>query len=404
MSDRTVFRTRYNTSSPTLRDFARITHSLPIRVPLHGDSATFAEDGTDAHQISQAVKICADTNATLNLNWSPWYYYYNCTACKSDPRVQGEPEAAEIGLFTEYLNRAKDWVAAANKQWGTDVKITSVALDSEKFAFANAHHAVVGQQDWVGNLTRKNNLVFETVKKVLPDAHPFQYDRGGCGRCEPQWGTSPPGSDTDPFNRGIGWCADGFRYVDTYTLQPDELGDMYGLSLYTVAEPGNTRAQMNNTANRCLADPNCKAVMPTIVLGAGYRHNVSNFGATFFTTEVAGSADAHAGGGKDKFIDGRRAGPDWDYDPYYSWILGAQLNRPEEYGGNNSARWARWDMATQVQLFPGPFGNSIRDYSEGVSMRCAKLPCDHGPCTETVPCGPSKVMLRVSTTLSTGAL
>ena len=60
------------------------------------------------------------------------------------------------------------------------------------------------------------------------------------------------------------------------------------------------------------------------------------------------------------------------------------------------ARWARWDLATQVQLFPGPFGNDIRDYSEGVTMRCEKLPCDHGPCTETVPCGPSKVMLRVS--------
>ena len=173
------------------------------------------------------------------------------------------------GLFTEYLTRAKRWVAAANSKWGTDVKITSVALDSEKFAFANSHHAVVGQPDWVGNLTRKNNLVYETVKKVLPEAHPFQYDRGGCGRCQPEWGSSPPGSDKDPFNRGIGWCADGFRYVNTYTLQPDELGDMYGLSLYTVAEPGNTRAQMNNTANRCIADPHCEAVMPTIVLGAG---------------------------------------------------------------------------------------------------------------------------------------
>ena len=44
---------------------------------------------------------------------------------------------------------------------------------------------------------------------------------------------------------------------------------MYGLSLYTVAEPGNVRAQMNNTANRCLADPRCRSVIPTIVLGAG---------------------------------------------------------------------------------------------------------------------------------------
>ena len=62
------------------------------------------------------------------------------------------------GLFTEYLTRAKRWVAAANGKWGTDVKITSVALDSEKFAFANAHHAVVGQPDWVANLTRKSKI------------------------------------------------------------------------------------------------------------------------------------------------------------------------------------------------------------------------------------------------------
>lgn len=198
------------------------------------------------------------------------------------------------------------------------------------------------------------------------------------------------------------------RYVNTYTLQPDELGEMYGLSLYTVAEPGNTRLQMNNTANRCLADPHCKAVMPTIVLGAGYRHNLSNFGSTFFTTEVAGALAGHSSA-KDGLVDGRRAGPDWDYDPYYSWILGAQLNRPE-YGGTNSSRWARWDLATMVQLFPGPFGNSISDYraqaaregggdqtkakANGWGMECVPdcpSNCDRQP---KVACGPSKVMMR----------
>ena len=79
----------YNTSSPTVRDFARITHSLPIRVPLHGDSATFAEDGTDAVQIEQAVKICADTNASLNLNWSPWWarpLAYDCSRLAASRR------------------------------------------------------------------------------------------------------------------------------------------------------------------------------------------------------------------------------------------------------------------------------------------------------------------------------
>ena len=41
--------------------------------------------------------------------------------------------------------------------------------------------------------------------------------------------------------------------------------------------------------------------------------------------------------------------PDWDYDPFYSWILGAQINRPE-YGGGASSRWARWDVVGKVQL------------------------------------------------------
>ena len=37
----------YNSSSPTQVDFARITHSLPIRVPVHGDSLTFRVEDTD---------------------------------------------------------------------------------------------------------------------------------------------------------------------------------------------------------------------------------------------------------------------------------------------------------------------------------------------------------------------
>ena len=79
---------------------------------------------------------------------------------------------------------------------------------------------VVGTPEWVGNLTRKNNLVYEAIKRVLPHARPFQYDRGGCGRCQPQWATAPPGSNTDPWNRGIGYCADGFRYVNTVSGFP----------------------------------------------------------------------------------------------------------------------------------------------------------------------------------------
>jgi hypothetical protein len=142
----------YNASSPTLVDYARITHSLPFRVPLHGDSKTFRAEDTNEAELIEAVKICArpDVNATLNLNWSPWYYYYNCTNytglnCKNDPRVTGpgSPEAAEIALFTSYLTLAQSWVTAANRLIGANVKITSVALDSEKFAFANAHHAIV---------------------------------------------------------------------------------------------------------------------------------------------------------------------------------------------------------------------------------------------------------------------
>ena len=72
------------------------------------------------------------------------YYYYNCTACRNDPRVQGAPEDAELALFTSYMQRAQSWVAAANAQLGAKVQITSVALDSEKFGFQNAHAKATG--------------------------------------------------------------------------------------------------------------------------------------------------------------------------------------------------------------------------------------------------------------------
>ena len=99
-------------------------------------------------EIAEAVKICAATGASLNLNWSPWYYYFNCTECKNDPRVQGAPEDAEIALFTSYLTTAKTWVAAANRLHGSSVQIATVALDSEKFGFQNKkHNAIVGSND-----------------------------------------------------------------------------------------------------------------------------------------------------------------------------------------------------------------------------------------------------------------
>ena len=136
-------------------------------------------------------------------------------------------------------------------------------------------------------LIRKNNLVFNATKAAFPDAFVLQYDRGGKNGCglfpnkEMSWKTcateGPHGScDVWPPCK-----ADGMWQTATYTLDPRERGDSLSVSLYDVAEPGNTRQRfdatvLNGQKAAAAGAQGADQVSPMIALGCGWGLNTTD--------------------------------------------------------------------------------------------------------------------------------
>ena len=157
------------------------------------------------------------------------------------------------------------------------------------------------------------------------------------------------------YGRGSG----GTRYGNCYdsTGCPDKTGwspdnrftgneklgaTGYSTSLYTIPEFEYTREVFNRTVARALAD-NVSDVIPFICLGCGYRR---------YTRTMAEHTGSTAGGGQDWTYDS-----EWDYDRVYSWMLGAELNRPWYSEGGRAQRYALWSMAKSVVLYPSVFAS-----------------------------------------------
>lgn len=120
-----------------------------------------------------------------------------------------------------------------------------------------------------------------------------------------------------------------------------EPGDGFSVALYRVPEIETTREQFRRTvANAGLG----REVTPFVALGAGYRR----------TTRSMGDFDKA-----------------WDYDPIYSWQLGAEINEP--WFADRPERFAPWSRARRVCFYPAPFafetwGRHFVAYVKGANM------------------------------------
>ena len=117
-----------NDTFATLRDYGRITHSLPLylgRLP-HQSAQALAE-------WDESIRICAEVNCTLALNWSPWYACMPGKMGPADASYRGPEEADSMVYFTRLLANASAALAALNTQHRAAVQIGAVLLDSEKY-------------------------------------------------------------------------------------------------------------------------------------------------------------------------------------------------------------------------------------------------------------------------------
>lgn len=168
-----------NDSAAILKDYGRITHSLPLSLARQ-----------DEDEWDESVQVCAEVNCTLALNWSPWYSKMPGKMGPADPTYIGPEEKEEMALFQGTLNNASALVSRLNARHGASVKVGALLIDSEKYEFCDHHNDSATNKpydtcsDAVWHaLTRKNNLVFDACKQTFPTAFVLQYDRGGMNGC-----------------------------------------------------------------------------------------------------------------------------------------------------------------------------------------------------------------------------
>ena len=165
--------TPIDAANPAMVDYARITHAFPLSVAFGGQWEVPRPWPLNTTELREAVKICARTNASLSLNYSPWYAYWepHCRAHCDPTSTAGE--AQELRFYSGRLREIAAELAAANKELGSRVRVGAVLLDSEKFT-----------QGWDGNstvkaaITRKHNLMYDATSAVFPHAVIEQYGRG----------------------------------------------------------------------------------------------------------------------------------------------------------------------------------------------------------------------------------
>ena len=281
-------------SDELLTEYVRITHAVSIAGEWH-----------DSEQVDRAVRICGDVNAnnpkiaaSIGVNSSVWHRRFGRDLPPTDT---GPTHQAELDYLVERLESVRDAVSAANKRHRTDVSVSAILYDSERF------HAKDDDPEWNAALTAKYDAAWDVARKIFPDVRIEWYARGA---------VHPSASPT-------GWSQAGY-----FTL--GEKGDSFGCSLYHGPEIGYTREIFRRTA-ALAAEHGCDQVTPWISLASGYRRQTDKY---------------------------HEFSLDWNYDLIYSWQLGAEVNHSWFGAPERHERFAPWNKAQVAIFYPEPFGRS----------------------------------------------
>jgi hypothetical protein len=275
-------------NSRLLYEYARITHALSVC----GESVT-------EEIIDKCVYTCARINKTkpqipcsIGINYSPWHRKFGKDLPPTD---RGPTYYTEINHFKEHLVSIKQWVTKANKKYKTDVQVTALLLDCERFQKKD------DDSKWNEGMRQALDAIHLAAKSVYPQARIEWYGRG--------------------IHRM--WTGDGWGQTSYFTGK--EIKAPLSCSLYTVPEIERMRETFRRTC--VLADKmEIEDVTPYVALASGYRRHP---------------------------VKGQKWSRDWDYDLVYSWMLGAELNHP--WYAQRPVRYAPYNRAKVVVLSPAPF-------------------------------------------------
>ncbi|MCK4657934.1 MAG: PKD domain-containing protein [Phycisphaerae bacterium] len=153
---------------PLLVEYVRITRAISLWA------------NQNATRIDSAVSICQQVNqgdvaipASIAVVYTPWHIVFPPEA---PPTYVGPEHYAEIDLFRERLTNIRRWLADANAAHGTNIQVTALLLDTEKFRIKSETEE--GYQEWNTAMNVKYDSFFLAGKDIFPDATIEWFQRG----------------------------------------------------------------------------------------------------------------------------------------------------------------------------------------------------------------------------------
>jgi len=265
---------RTEISNQTLYQLVRITHSLCLPC-----------EWVKAPMVDRYVYTCARLNktnpaikASIGLVFVPWHQKFPKGL---PPTNRGPDYYAELAHFEKRASLVKQWIAESNKKYQTDVNVTAVLFDSERFAVKH------DDMEWNNGMREALDAIHTRAQSFFPDARMEWFERG----------------------------AKSFGKGQTPYWTGDEIKASLSCSLYTLPDLELTRDTFRRTC-KIAEEKGISDVTPWVALASGTRR-----------------------GFRDVYFD-----HDWRYDLKYALQMGAELNiesyskQPDVYAPYNYAK------------------------------------------------------------------
>ena len=295
-------------TDPLTRDVVRITGSCPVYAcfgdsgSCHAPSHPCSNDTASRAAVEACVALATPVNATIAINYSPWYCIYRGNDPTTRTKDALADTARELQLWSANLGKIKSWL-------GGRAEVGAVLLDSEKFECGRPNPAgcsnqtVLGRRTWAA-IDVKHDHCFNATKAVFPHASVEFFSHGGARF------------------RGI---STGSFTTTSAKFSLRERSDTFSTSLHGPSELGYTRETYARSVV-VARNHNISSGTPWIALGSGYDRD----------SEISGERE---------FVNSL------EYPLAKSWMLGRDINvpAPPTAEASNGGDWA---FAQYAMLFP----------------------------------------------------
>ena len=162
-------------------EFVRISHSISVNASPNQNQLRFKS------RLDNAVYTCARINKTepnipcsIAICYSPWHYRFVMGAKLTDRKYDhhiflDSTYQTEINEFIRQMTFVKERVNASNHHYGSNVKVSAVLLNGERFSPRKK------DPDWNKAVAKALDDIHAEALKVFPDARIEWYLRGKSG-------------------------------------------------------------------------------------------------------------------------------------------------------------------------------------------------------------------------------